>query len=36
MAKSPLQGPSSPPASGRAARQLVVFLHGVGADGNDL
>jgi phospholipase/carboxylesterase len=30
-----LDGPRLPPASGRA-RQLVVFLHGYGADGNDL
>lgn len=32
----PLDGPRLPPASGRAPRQLVVFLHGFGADGNDL
>jgi phospholipase/carboxylesterase len=31
----PLTGPSLPARSG-AARQLVVFLHGYGADGNDL
>lgn len=30
-----LSGPSVPPASG-AATSLVVFLHGYGADGNDL
>ena len=30
-----LQGPSHPPRDGKA-RQLVVFLHGWGADGNDL
>jgi phospholipase/carboxylesterase len=30
-----LSGPRLPPRSGRA-RQLVVFLHGYGADGNDL
>lgn len=30
-----LDGPRLPPAAG-AARQLVVFLHGYGADGNDL
>jgi phospholipase/carboxylesterase len=30
-----LDGPRLPPRSG-AARQLVVFLHGYGADGNDL
>lgn len=31
-----LRGPSVKPASGAAPRQLVVLLHGVGADGNDL
>ncbi len=31
-----LSGPETPPASGREAKQLIVFLHGVGADGNDL
>ena len=31
-----LDGPRLPPASGEPARQLVVFLHGYGADGNDL
>lgn len=31
-----LSGPSLPPASGGPARQLVVLLHGYGADGNDL
>lgn len=31
-----LSGPSREPASGGAPRQLVVFLHGYGADGNDL
>jgi phospholipase/carboxylesterase len=31
-----LDGPRLPPASGGAAQQLVVFLHGYGADGNDL
>lgn len=30
-----LSGPSVPPASGKAT-SLVVFLHGYGADGNDL
>jgi phospholipase/carboxylesterase len=29
-------GPFLPPASGGKARQLVVLLHGYGADGNDL
>ncbi|WP_210164979.1 alpha/beta hydrolase [Afifella pfennigii] len=31
-----LDGPRLPPASGGTARSLVVFLHGFGADGNDL
>lgn len=31
-----LDGPRLKPASGRPARKLVVFLHGYGADGNDL
>src|SRR5690606_6263118 len=31
-----LEGPRLAPASGRPARSLVVFLHGFGADGNDL
>ena len=31
-----LHGPSLAPASGGAARQLVVLLHGYGADGADL
>lgn len=31
----PLDGPRLPPRSGKA-KQLVVFLHGYGADGNDL
>ncbi len=31
-----IDGPRLPPASGRAAKSLVVFLHGYGADGNDL
>jgi phospholipase/carboxylesterase len=31
-----LSGPSRKPASGGAPRQLIVFLHGYGADGNDL
>lgn len=31
-----LDGPRLPPASGRPATSLVVFLHGYGADGNDL
>jgi phospholipase/carboxylesterase len=31
-----LDGPRLPPAAGGQPRQLVVFLHGFGADGNDL
>jgi phospholipase/carboxylesterase len=31
-----LDGPRLEPRAGGAARQLVVFLHGYGADGNDL
>jgi phospholipase/carboxylesterase len=31
-----LDGPRKGPASGRRAKQLVVLLHGVGSDGNDL
>ncbi|UEM18918.1 alpha/beta fold hydrolase [Skermanella mucosa] len=31
-----LSGPSVPPASGGPVRQLVILLHGVGADGDDL
>src|SRR5690242_18353856 len=31
-----LSGPSRKPASGGAPRQLVILLHGLGADGNDL
>ncbi|MGD9847333.1 MAG: alpha/beta hydrolase [Variibacter sp.] len=31
-----LDGPRLAPQSGRAARRLVVLLHGYGADGNDL
>lgn len=31
-----LDGPSQGPASGNKAKQAVVFLHGYGADGNDL
>jgi phospholipase/carboxylesterase len=31
-----LDGPRLEPKTGGAARQLVVFLHGYGADGNDL
>ena len=31
-----LSGPSHPPAAGGKPRQLVILLHGLGADGNDL
>ena len=31
-----LTGPSSGPAGGRTPRHLILLLHGVGADGNDL
>jgi phospholipase/carboxylesterase len=31
-----LSGPVHPPANGGPAKKLVVLLHGVGADGNDL
>lgn len=31
-----LDGPRRAPAAGGAAKQLIVLLHGVGADGNDL
>lgn len=31
-----LEGPQFGPASGRPARQLVLLLHGLGADGHDL
>src|SRR5580704_8861883 len=36
MKKTALSGPEIPPASGGKPKQLIVFLHGVGADGNDL
>lgn len=36
MALSLLDGPRLAPAAGGAPRHLVVFLHGYGADGNDL
>ena len=31
-----MKGPERPPAAGGAARKLVLLLHGLGADGNDL
>lgn len=36
MSQPLLDGPRLPPVSGGPAKQLVVFLHGYGADGNDL
>ena len=37
MADLPLlNGPALPPATGQPPRQVVLLLHGVGADGNDL
>ena len=37
MSTSPtLNGPSLPPTDGAAPEQLIILLHGVGADGNDL
>ncbi len=31
-----ISGPEVPPANGNAARQLVILVHGLGADGSDL
>jgi phospholipase/carboxylesterase len=31
-----LSGPAVPPKGGGTAKQLIVLLHGIGADGNDL
>ena len=36
MALPNLSGPRHSPEGGRAPRQLVILLHGVGSDGNDL
>jgi phospholipase/carboxylesterase len=36
MALKQLDGPRVGPASGKPANSLVIFLHGLGADGNDL
>lgn len=36
MLESSLDGPKLKPLSGTPAKQLIVFLHGFGADGNDL
>ncbi len=32
----PLTGPTLPPQSGKAAKQVMILLHGLGADGDDL
>lgn len=31
-----LSGPAAPPLSGKPARHMVILLHGLGVDGNDL
>ena len=36
MALPDLSGPRHPPANGASPQRLVILLHGVGADGNDL
>ena len=36
MATPSIDGPRLAPASGNAPKQLVIFAHGYGADGNDL
>ncbi len=36
MPHTPIDGPRLAPASGAAAKQLVVLFHGYGADGSDL
>jgi len=36
MIPAALSGPSRPPASGGRPTRLVILLHGLGADGNDL
>jgi phospholipase/carboxylesterase len=36
MSSPMIDGPRLPPAAGGVPRSLVVFLHGYGADGNDL
>jgi phospholipase/carboxylesterase len=36
MTMATLTGPSHPPLAGGDPQQLVILLHGVGADGNDL
>ena len=33
---APLDGPTSPPATGAAPRSLVILLHGYGSNGSDL
>lgn len=36
FAADPISGPEIAPASGGSPKQCVMFLHGLGADGNDL
>ena len=36
MSVPQLSGPSLAPKSGDAAKQVLILLHGIGADGNDL
>jgi len=36
MISTQLSGPTHPPANGAKAAKLVILLHGLGADGNDL
>jgi phospholipase/carboxylesterase len=36
VSERPLSGPAVPPKAGGAPKQLIVLLHGIGADGNDL
>ncbi len=36
IAQPALRGPEQPPAGGGAAKQLVLLLHGVGSNGDDL
>ncbi len=36
MNVSSIDGPRQPPAQGGQAEQLVILLHGYGADGDDL
>ncbi|MDP6342702.1 MAG: phospholipase, partial [Alphaproteobacteria bacterium] len=36
MTAQAIDGPRQPPAGGGAPEQLVILLHGLGADGDDL